>query len=155
MVLTPSGSALTAARRDLRPASLLDGGQSLPRLSSEMAALYRRCSSFCRAAPPAHTCRLPQRRPSAGVSQQSCAMAASEIKLSSPAPMRKRSPLELCQEGEDGEREQTLWSGFWALNGATQNNITCGRFRLLSFSCPSPQAYFLIRFASLYSYPWI
>lgn len=62
-------------------------------------------------------------------------MAASEIKLS------KWSPLHLCQEALDGEREQTLWSGFWALNGATQNSITCGRFRLSTFSCPfSPQA---------------
>lgn len=102
-----------------------------------MVALYRRFAPFAER-PPAHACRLPQRRPSAGVCQQSCAVAASEIKLSSPAPVPKRSPLQSCQEGVDGEREQTLWSGFWALNGAAQNNIISGRFRLLSFSCPSP-----------------
>jgi hypothetical protein len=77
-------------------------------------------------------------------------MAASEIKLSSPAPMLKGSPLQLCQEGVDGEganiMERTL-----GVNGATQNNIavfvSC---LLLPFS---PQATFLSAFPTCISIP--
>lgn len=97
--------------------------------------MYRRFQASCRTAPlhiPAHTCRLPQR-----LSANKVAPWLRQKSSFQARPQCSKGPHYSYVRREWTVREQTLWSGFWA-SMEPRRIIACGRFRLVSFSCPFP-----------------